>query len=79
MRCAKLLMGKHHVKWLPGKNFGDSVIVVNAIHLHFPGSTWDTKVRGRVKSWSSWFVYTQVQPVQMERSPRGITLADHVR
>ena len=48
MRCAKLLMGKHHVKWLPGKNFGDSVIVVNAIHLHFPGSTWDTKVRSHV-------------------------------
>ena len=51
IRASRLLQGKHHVRWQPGKNFGDTVIVVNAIHLHFPGSTWDTKVykfhRGR--------------------------------
>mmetsp|Transcript_32393 Transcript_32393/g.70882 ORF Transcript_32393/g.70882 Transcript_32393/m.70882 type:complete len:152 (+) Transcript_32393:1-456(+) len=29
---------------------GDSVIVVNAIHVHFPGPTWDTKI---YKFWRS--------------------------
>mmetsp|Transcript_16919 Transcript_16919/g.30636 ORF Transcript_16919/g.30636 Transcript_16919/m.30636 type:complete len:222 (+) Transcript_16919:38-703(+) len=47
----RLLQGKHRVDFTPGRIKGDSVIVVNAIHLFFPGHTWDTKIyrfyRGR--------------------------------
>jgi len=39
-----LLQGKHRVDYKPGNLGGDSVIVVNAIHVFFPGHTWDTKI-----------------------------------
>ncbi len=41
--CA-LLQGKFKRNFLPSKISGDSVVVVNAVHLNFPGHTWDTKV-----------------------------------
>lgn len=41
---SRLLQGKHRVDYSPEKIVGDSVIVVNAIHVFFPGHTWDTKI-----------------------------------
>jgi large subunit ribosomal protein L13 len=43
-RITQLLEGKHKVCYTPQNVQGDSVIVVNAIHVVFPGHTWDTKV-----------------------------------
>ncbi|CEM00630.1 unnamed protein product [Vitrella brassicaformis CCMP3155] len=43
MRVAKLLMGKHKVDYNPNIITGDSVIVVNAIHVTLRGHMWDTK------------------------------------
>lgn len=40
----RLLQGKHRPDFLRNKLMGDSVIVVNAIHVFFPGHTWDTKI-----------------------------------
>ncbi|CAJ1344920.1 unnamed protein product [Effrenium voratum] len=42
--AARLLQGKHRVDYAPDRVKGDSVIIVNAIHLFFPGHTWDTKI-----------------------------------
>lgn len=42
--AARLLLGKHRVDYLPTRNCGDSIILVNAIHATLPGHTWDTKV-----------------------------------
>lgn len=39
-----LLMGKHRADYKPNAIMGDSVIVVNAIHVKFAGHTWDTKI-----------------------------------
>lgn len=44
MFVVTLLQGKFKCNYLPSKINGDSVIVVNAVHLSFPGHTWDTKV-----------------------------------
>lgn len=41
---ARLLQGKHRADYQMNRVTGDSVIVVNAIHQHFVGHTWDTKV-----------------------------------
>mmetsp|Transcript_57860 Transcript_57860/g.163331 ORF Transcript_57860/g.163331 Transcript_57860/m.163331 type:complete len:222 (+) Transcript_57860:68-733(+) len=41
---SRLLQGKHRTDFKHGKVMGDSVIVVNAIHVFFPGHTWDTKI-----------------------------------
>ena len=50
-KCVHLLQGKHKVDFRPGVIQGDSIILVNAIHVTFPGHTWDTKMyrfwRGR--------------------------------
>mmetsp|Transcript_95162 Transcript_95162/g.174264 ORF Transcript_95162/g.174264 Transcript_95162/m.174264 type:complete len:238 (-) Transcript_95162:93-806(-) len=40
----RLLQGKHRVDIARGKVMGDSIILVNAIHVFFPGHTWDTKI-----------------------------------
>lgn len=40
----RILQGKHRRDIHPGHLTGDSVIVVNAIHVFFPGHTWDTKI-----------------------------------
>lgn len=40
----RLLQGKHRADYKAGALCGDSVILVNAIHVQFPGHTWDTKV-----------------------------------
>mmetsp|Transcript_66416 Transcript_66416/g.137802 ORF Transcript_66416/g.137802 Transcript_66416/m.137802 type:complete len:229 (+) Transcript_66416:83-769(+) len=42
--ASRLLQGKHRCDYAPDRVKGDSVIIVNAIHLHFPGHTWDTKI-----------------------------------
>lgn len=41
---AQILQGKHRVDYAPNKLVGDSVILVNAIHIKFPGHLWDTKI-----------------------------------
>mmetsp|Transcript_48814 Transcript_48814/g.139679 ORF Transcript_48814/g.139679 Transcript_48814/m.139679 type:complete len:219 (-) Transcript_48814:87-743(-) len=41
---SRLLQGKHRTDYKPHRITGDSVIVVNAIHVFFPGHTWDTKI-----------------------------------
>eukprot|EP00386_Alphamonas_edax_P010395 GDKI01033628.1.p1 GENE.GDKI01033628.1~~GDKI01033628.1.p1 ORF type:complete len:226 (-),score=22.99 GDKI01033628.1:21-698(-) len=43
-QIVRLLRGKHKVDYDPKMVTGDSVIVVNAIHVQFYGHTWDTKV-----------------------------------
>lgn len=43
-KIAKLLMGYHRLDFRSGSVNGDSVILVNAIHVTFPGHTWDTKM-----------------------------------
>eukprot|EP00927_Polykrikos_kofoidii_P075844 TRINITY_DN7231_c1_g1_i1.p1 TRINITY_DN7231_c1_g1~~TRINITY_DN7231_c1_g1_i1.p1 ORF type:complete len:231 (-),score=17.29 TRINITY_DN7231_c1_g1_i1:250-942(-) len=40
----RLLQGKHRRDFSAARLTGDSVIVTNAIHMHFPGHTWDTKI-----------------------------------
>eukprot|EP00929_Paragymnodinium_shiwhaense_P016875 TRINITY_DN125565_c0_g1_i1.p1 TRINITY_DN125565_c0_g1~~TRINITY_DN125565_c0_g1_i1.p1 ORF type:complete len:234 (+),score=26.28 TRINITY_DN125565_c0_g1_i1:65-766(+) len=40
----RLLQGKHKADYKAHRITGDSVIVVNAIHVFFPGHTWDTKI-----------------------------------
>mmetsp|Transcript_113202 Transcript_113202/g.241600 ORF Transcript_113202/g.241600 Transcript_113202/m.241600 type:complete len:218 (-) Transcript_113202:61-714(-) len=40
----RILQGKHRVDYQPNRVTGDSVILVNAIHVFFPGHTWDTKI-----------------------------------
>jgi len=42
--ASRLLQGKHKVDFKTMAVTGDSVIVVNAIHVFFPGHTWDTKI-----------------------------------
>lgn len=42
-RVVQLLRGKHRADFTPGRP-GDSVVVVNTVHIEFPGHTWDTKV-----------------------------------
>eukprot|EP00747_Dinoflagellata_sp_TGD_P165477 gnl/TRDRNA2_/TRDRNA2_186789_c0_seq1.p1 gnl/TRDRNA2_/TRDRNA2_186789_c0~~gnl/TRDRNA2_/TRDRNA2_186789_c0_seq1.p1 ORF type:complete len:226 (-),score=24.40 gnl/TRDRNA2_/TRDRNA2_186789_c0_seq1:111-788(-) len=44
MNICNLLRGKHRVDFAANRICGDSVIVVNAIHVFFPGHTWDTKI-----------------------------------
>ena len=39
-----LRLGKHRVDTMGGRLCGDNIIVVNAVHLHFKGTTWDTKI-----------------------------------
>merc|ERR1712039_220955 len=39
-----LLQGKHRTDFVANQVIGDSVIVFNAIHVFFPGHTWDTKI-----------------------------------
>jgi large subunit ribosomal protein L13 len=41
---SKLLTGKYLRDFKPQKQQGSNVIVVNAIHLKFPGHSWDTKI-----------------------------------
>mmetsp|Transcript_104955 Transcript_104955/g.338447 ORF Transcript_104955/g.338447 Transcript_104955/m.338447 type:complete len:230 (-) Transcript_104955:31-720(-) len=41
---SRLLQGKHRTDYKANQVVGDSVIVVNAIHVYFPGHTWDTKI-----------------------------------
>ncbi|CAD7959135.1 unnamed protein product [Amoebophrya sp. A120] len=43
-RVASLLLGKHRCDRKKRAMHGDSVILVNAIHVTFPGHTWDTKM-----------------------------------
>ncbi|PFH35236.1 putative 50S ribosomal protein L13 [Besnoitia besnoiti] len=43
-QVVRLLQGKHRVDFTPRTAAGDSVIVVNAVHLKMAGHTWDTKV-----------------------------------
>eukprot|EP00392_Amoebophrya_sp_AT5.2_P007838 g7857.t1 len=43
-KVASLLMGKHRPDVKKRALHGDSVILVNAIHVTFPGHTWDTKM-----------------------------------
>ncbi|CDI80921.1 50S ribosomal protein L13, putative, partial [Eimeria acervulina] len=43
-QICRLLQGKHRVDYSPLKVSGDSVVVVNAIHVKFSGHTWDTKI-----------------------------------
>mmetsp|Transcript_55197 Transcript_55197/g.87659 ORF Transcript_55197/g.87659 Transcript_55197/m.87659 type:complete len:225 (-) Transcript_55197:68-742(-) len=42
--ASRLLQGKHRCDYAPDRIKGDSVIIVNAIHVFFPGHTWDTKI-----------------------------------
>ncbi|CAL1136560.1 unnamed protein product [Cladocopium goreaui] len=42
--ASRLLQGKHRCDYAPDRVKGDSVIIVNAIHVFFPGHTWDTKI-----------------------------------
>jgi len=42
--CSRLLQGKHRRDYQQHQVTGDSVIVVNAINVQFPGHTWDTKI-----------------------------------
>lgn len=44
MLICRLLQGKHRVDYNHARLTGDSVIVVNAINVFFPGHTWDTKI-----------------------------------
>merc|ERR1712190_169895 len=41
---ARLLQGKHRRDYAQDRITGDSVILVNAIHVFFAGHTWDTKI-----------------------------------
>lgn len=43
-KVTPILLGKHRVDTMGGRVCGDNVIVVNAIHMHFKGTTWDTKI-----------------------------------
>lgn len=43
-QIVRLLQGKHRVDYNPNSAAGDSVIVVNAIHVKMAGHSWDTKV-----------------------------------
>lgn len=43
-KACQILQGKHRLDHRPGSIFGDSIILVNAIHCTFPGHTWDTKM-----------------------------------
>lgn len=42
--ASRLLQGKHRTDYKASDVMGDSVIVVNAIHVFLPGHTWDTKI-----------------------------------
>ncbi|CAE8623131.1 unnamed protein product [Polarella glacialis] len=42
--ASRLLQGKHRADYARDRIKGDSVIIVNAIHVFFPGHTWDTKI-----------------------------------
>ncbi|CAD7968949.1 unnamed protein product [Amoebophrya sp. A25] len=52
-RVASLLSGKHRPDVKHRAVHGDSVILVNAIHVTFPGHTWDTKMY-RFKKTNRW-------------------------
>mmetsp|Transcript_70222 Transcript_70222/g.169995 ORF Transcript_70222/g.169995 Transcript_70222/m.169995 type:complete len:227 (-) Transcript_70222:19-699(-) len=41
---SRMLQGKHRTDYKQNIVTGDSVIVVNAINVFFPGHTWDTKI-----------------------------------
>ncbi|PHJ19811.1 50s ribosomal protein l13 [Cystoisospora suis] len=43
-QIVRLLQGKHRVDFTPRTAAGDSVIIVNAIHVKMAGHSWDTKV-----------------------------------
>eukprot|EP00440_Ansanella_granifera_P066039 gb/GFBE01071626.1/.p1 GENE.gb/GFBE01071626.1/~~gb/GFBE01071626.1/.p1 ORF type:complete len:225 (+),score=26.65 gb/GFBE01071626.1/:1-675(+) len=42
--ASRLLQGKHRCDFARDRVKGDSVIIVNAINVFFPGHTWDTKI-----------------------------------
>ena len=42
--ASRLLQGKHRCDYTRDRIRGDSVIIVNAINVFFPGHTWDTKI-----------------------------------